>query len=110
VQPLQVLSHQGDEYKVRTRFYRKSIVTVFYNVDFDDRYSVVDSHRAYCASRSTRIAVLAEPGKASEHELPVGNDRGYLWRLNTDWNYEEKDGGVYIQVELISLSRSVPVI
>lgn len=110
VKSAQVLSHGGDDYKVRMRLYRRSIVTVFYNVEFDDRYSMVDSHRATCRDRSTRIAELADPGKPSEHELPVGNDRGYLWRLNSDWSYEEKDGGVYLQVEFISLSRSVPAI
>ncbi|HYL45777.1 MAG TPA: hypothetical protein VEU52_02000 [Candidatus Limnocylindrales bacterium] len=110
VKSARVLSHEGADYQVRMRFYRKSIVTVFYNVDFDDHYSRVDAHRATCRAHSTRIAELADPGKPSEHELPAGNDRGYLWRLNTDWSYEEKDGGVYLQVELISLSRSVPAI
>jgi hypothetical protein len=29
--------------------------------------------------------------------------------MTTYWNYEEGDGGLYIQIESISLTRSIPV-
>jgi hypothetical protein len=32
-----------------------------------------------------------------------------LWRINTYWTYEERDGGLFIQIESVSLTRSVPV-
>ena len=32
-----------------------------------------------------------------------------MWRLNTYWRYEERDGGLYIQIESVTLSRSIPV-
>jgi hypothetical protein len=38
----------------------------------------------------------------------VGNDHGFLWRLNSYWRFEERDGGVYIECEAISLTRDVP--
>ena len=38
----------------------------------------------------------------------MGNDTGFLWRLNSYWRFEEADGGVYAQCEAISLSRDVP--
>jgi hypothetical protein len=28
--------------------------------------------------------------------------------LTTTWSYEERDGGVYMQIESISLTRSIP--
>ena len=59
---------------------------------------------------STRIAEVESPGTPSEREKPIGNDSGYLWRLNTYWRYLERDGGVYIQMESISLSRDIPAI
>ena len=31
-----------------------------------------------------------------------------MWRLNTYWHMEEKNGGVYIQCEAVSLSRDIP--
>src|SRR6266853_5728048 len=39
-----------------------------------------------------------------------GKDRGFLWRLNSYWRFQEKDGGVYLQLESLALSRSVPVL
>ena len=31
-----------------------------------------------------------------------------MWRLNSFWRYEERDGGVYVECEAISLTRDVP--
>src|ERR1700676_5632917 len=33
-----------------------------------------------------------------------------MWRLYTYWRIEEKDGGVYVQNESVSLTRTVPVL
>ena len=54
------------------------------------------------------IARIAELEHPDSPELSVGQGHGYLWRLNDYWRLEEKDGGVYIQVESIALSRDVP--
>ena len=40
----------------------------------------------------------------------MGNDHGFLWRLNAYWRYEQVNGGVLIECESVSLSRSVPVL
>jgi hypothetical protein len=31
-----------------------------------------------------------------------------LWRLTNYWSYEERDGGLYMQIESVSLARSIP--
>jgi hypothetical protein len=41
--------------------------------------------------------------------LNSSEEHGFLWRLNTYWSYEERDGGLYLQIESISLSRSIPL-
>jgi len=110
VQRSRLVSHEGNDFTVYFRFYRKAIVTAVYNTEFAIHYFPLDAARAWSRSYSTRIAEVEDPGKASEHEKPVGRDRGYLWRLNTYTRYQEKDGGVYIQIEFIALSRSVPAI
>jgi hypothetical protein len=38
----------------------------------------------------------------------VGDDRGFLWRLNAYWRYEAVPGGVIAECESVSLSRDVP--
>jgi hypothetical protein len=103
-----LLEHNGNEFKVYLQFYRKSLVTVVENVNFDIHYTLLGSTRAMSKGYSTRIAEVADFGKPSEHELPVGNDHGYLWRLYTYWGVEEKDEGVYVQIESVGLSRTIP--
>jgi hypothetical protein len=51
---------------------------------------------------------VSDPDTPDERELPPGEDRGFLWRLNAYWRYEEVAGGVIAECESISLSREVP--
>ena len=106
----QLLEHSGDDAKIYLQFYEKSIVTAVFNANFDVSYDGPDSTRFESMSRSTRIAEVQDVGKQDERELPVGHDRGFLWRMNSYWRVEEKDGGVYLQNESIALTRRVPPI
>jgi hypothetical protein len=74
------------------------------------RVTQFGSGRFQTVSRSMRIAEVENPDSPKEHEKTVGNDHGYLWRLYTYWRIEEKDGGVYVQNESVSLSRTVPAL
>ena len=105
-----LLERNGNEFKISLQFYRKSIVTVVINANFDVHYTMSGPARALSQSYSTRIAEVENPDKRNEHEFPVGNDHGYLWRLDNYWRIEEKDGGAYLQVESVGLSRSSPAI
>jgi hypothetical protein len=60
-------------------------------------------------AKSTRIQEVANPGKGDEQLLPEGHDRGLLWRLYGYWFYEERDGGVYVECESVTLTRDVPL-
>ena len=105
-----LLEHDGNEFKVYLQFYNKSVVTVVMNANFDVAYTEFGSTRSQSASRSTRIAEVQNVGQPNEHKRPVGNDHGYLWRLNSYWRVEEKDGGVYVQNESVALTRTIPVL
>jgi len=48
---------------------------------------------------------VRDPSNPSGPEFPVGDGHGYLWRLYTYWHFAEREGGVYIQCEAISLTR-----
>ncbi len=41
--------------------------------------------------------------------LPREKARGFLWAMNSYWRMEERDGGVYVECEAITLSRGVPL-
>ena len=102
------IGQDGNESNIFEQLYSKSIVTVVLNVYFDVVETPMGSTRTQSVSRSTRIAEVVDFGSPTEHERTDGRDHGYMWRLNSYWRVEEKDGGVYIQTESISLSRPVP--
>ena len=108
VRDSKLLSRNGNDFKVFLQFYRKSPVTVVVNVNLDIQYSLLGTARATSKAYSTRISEMENAGQQDEHELPVGNDHGYVWRLYSYWRIEEKDGGTYIQVESVGLSRTIP--
>ncbi|HZU29318.1 MAG TPA: hypothetical protein VFA04_27595 [Bryobacteraceae bacterium] len=103
-----LLSQHGDEFHVFLRLYAKQIVTVVFNSEYDITYSQPDPDRMSIRSRSTRIAEVDDPAKSMTVEEPVGEDDGFLWRINSYWRFEEADGGLYAQCRAISLSRGLP--
>jgi hypothetical protein len=108
VQQSRLIRREGDRFTVFLRVYKKSIVTVVLNTTFDDLYSRPTPGRVMNRSLSTRIAEVENAGSKNEHELPVGDDSGFLWRLNNYWRLEERDQGVYMQVESVGLTRNIP--
>jgi hypothetical protein len=103
------IRNQGDDYDVFLRLRKKQILTVVLNTEYHVRYSQPDARRMYVVSRSTRIAEVTDPDRSFTDEEPVGHDSGFLWRLNSYWQFKEADGGVYAGLRAISLSRDVPV-
>jgi len=102
------LAHNGDDFKMFLRLHQKRFTTVDFNTTYDVHWGSVDASKVYSNSISTRIAEVKDPNKPDGEELPVGTGHGYLWRLNTYWRFEEKDGGVYLQCEALSLTRDIP--
>ena len=103
-----VLSAEDGHFKVYLRLHRKTVVTAVFNAEFDVRYVPVDAARVYSRSYSTRIAEVENADRPDEREKPVGNDRGFLWRLYSYWRFAENDGGVYVQLESLALTRGIP--
>jgi hypothetical protein len=105
-----VLERGPDRLKVYLKLQRKRLVTVVYNTEHVVTFSRYGGTRATSTSIATRIAELADAGTPEERELPAGDDRGFLWRLNAYWRYEEVPAGVIAECESISLSRDVPAL
>lgn len=103
-----LLSHSGDNFQIYLRLKQVHILTVVLDTEYAVHYVQLDPARAYARSHSTRIAEVDHAGTADEREEPAGHDHGFLWRLNSYWRFREADGGVYVQVEAISLTRDVP--
>jgi hypothetical protein len=104
----EVLSQQGDRFQVVMRVRQKHIITVVMDTAYDVVFGRLDPQHGYSISRSTRINEIAAPGTPSERALSPSEEHGFLWRLNTYWSSEERDGGLYMQIESVSLTRSIP--
>lgn len=109
IENAKIESRQGDEFLVFMRIVKaKFMLSDVLNTEQAIQFIRLDPQRVYSRAHSKRINEVAAPGRSGEHELPTGQDRGLLWRLYGYWFYEERDGGVYITCESITLTRDIP--
>jgi len=90
------------------RVRQRHVLTVVMDTAYDVTFARLDPLHGYSISRSTQITEIDSPGTRHERELTSSEEHGFLWRLNTYWSYEEHDGGLYMQIESVSLTRSIP--
>jgi hypothetical protein len=77
--------------------------------DYKCFYVRVNDRQWYSITESTRIREIEDYGIPTQHLLAEGEGRGLVWRLFSIIRFEERDGGVYIELEAIALSRDIPV-
>ena len=100
-------SESSDQFSivmVNNKFLKSAIA-----IDSEASYFEVDSHRWYSVSRCSRLQTIENYGKAGERRLPVTTGPGYLWRVHSITRMVERDGGVYVEVEALALSRDIPL-
>ena len=103
-----ILRHDGNDFWIELRLYKRKVITTVLDTEHEVHYTIVDSAHAWSRSRTTRIQEVDHAGEPDERLEPVGHDRGFLWRMNTYWRFEEKDGGTYVESQSISLTRDIP--
>jgi hypothetical protein len=103
-----ILTQRGDHFEVSMRVCQKHVITVVMDSSYDVMFGRLDAEDGYSISRSTRMAEIDSPGTSNERVLSASKEHGFLWRLNTYWSYEERDGGLYLQIESVSLTRAIP--
>ena len=91
-----VLSRRDNGLRVYLKLARSFLVTVTYHSEHDVNFVRHSRQLATSRSVSTRIEEIG------------GGDRGFLWKLNSYWRYTQIERDVRIDLESISLSRSVP--
>jgi hypothetical protein len=103
-----MLTQEGDRIKAWMRVRQRHVITVVMDTTYDITFGQLDAQHGYSISRSMRIAEIDSPGTSAERALRADEEHGFLWRLNAYWSYEERGGGLYLQIEAVSLTRSVP--
>jgi len=108
VERSRIESHDGDHFVVFLRFRRHKVITVVLNTRHDVRYFRDSETREHSRSSAVRIAEVENADKTDEREKAPGKDGGFLWGMETWWRLDERDGGVYVQSEVVSLTRDIP--
>jgi phosphatidylglycerophosphate synthase len=104
VRSAQIVARGADHDLVMMAITRSQFVTAHYQTEHDVRYLRLGDGRAASDSVATRIREVGGPGDLAPRE-----DRGFLWGLRAWWRYEAVPGGVIIECESVSLSRTVPL-
>ena len=113
VREAQVIERDSNPDRARDRFILTLVNQNFFakralETENTSNYVSLDARRSYSLSHSIRIQEWSGYGSSEQHKLPAGEGSGYVWNVSTISRFEERDGGVYVELEAILLSRDVP--
>lgn len=103
-----VQSATADHYLITMRTRAEYGIAVVMDTSFDVNFHSTNAQSGMSISRSTAVHEIEDAGKKNEHALDAAHDHGFLWRLNTYWMWREENGGLYLRIETLSLSRGIP--
>jgi hypothetical protein len=103
------LERRGPNRKFTLLMMQKAFsVTAAIDTENEARVVRLSSRRAYIVSHATRVQEIANFGESAQKKLPPDQGPGYIWRLQSVIRAEERDRGVYVEIETIGLSRGIP--
>ena len=98
----------GDEFDIRYRFRKKKVITVVLETEHHVEYTEVSPTRAYSMSRTTKVQEVEDAGDGDPK--PPDTGRGFVWRINSYWRFDQRDEGTFIECESITLTRNIPLL
>lgn len=103
-----LIRRDDNDFQIYLRLLKKKIIVVVLDTDHAVHYRQISRTQWVCRSYTTRIAEVQNAGSQNERVLQPDTGYGFLWRLNSYWRFEERDGGVVVECRAISLTRDVP--
>jgi hypothetical protein len=104
-----LLSSYGPCEKYSMRVVNKEVVAeTALDMEYETCYFRIDDRRWYSIAHTTRVQEIRHHDGPDEQELPPDHGSGYVWRLYSVARFEQRDGGTYVEVEAIALSRDIP--
>lgn len=92
------------------RLFKKVLfVTSVTDVEYKSPIFRLDDRRSYSLASSTSVWEVQDYGKPTESRGSPGHGNGYVWRMQSISRYRQQDGGVYMELEALALSRDIPV-
>jgi len=102
------LGSEGTCDKYSMRLVNKEAVETVLDGEYQACYLQLDAKRWYSTAYTTRLQEVRGYGRPDERDLPPGQGNGFVWRLYTFTRFEERDDGVYVELEAMALSRDIP--
>ena len=87
---------------------KETVAETALDMEYKTCYFQTDERRWYSITHTTRVQEIRHYGRPNEQELPPNQGSGHIWRLYSVARFEEKDGGIYVELEAIVLSRDIP--
>lgn len=85
---------------------------LFVNAAIEAQYQAgdfaIDARRGYNIATTVQIREIEAYGQRDQRLLAPGQGSGYIWRMQGIARFEERDGGVYLEIEAIALTRDIP--
>lgn len=104
------LGQLGAQDKFSMRMLNNTVLaTIALDSEYESSFVPVDERRWYAIASTTRVQEIQDFGQPGERELPPDQGHGYISRLYSLFRLEERDGGVYVELEALALSRDIPV-
>ena len=85
---------------------------LFVNAAIEAQYQAgdfaIDARRGYNIATTVQVREIEAYGQRDQRLLPPGQGNGFIWRMQGIARFEERDGGVYLELEAIALTRDIP--
>ena len=104
-----LLRRNGNTFVVAFRFVQKRVITVVTDVESEAHFERLDPSRVEARVYARRIAEVEDAFTPTERVGRPDDGNGYLWRMNTYCRFVQREGGVFIEFESLSLSRDLPI-
>ena len=102
-------SSEGEKDLFFMRLANRSVVSkTALDSECEAHYIRIDDHRWYAYSNTLHILELDHFGTPKQETLPEGTGTGLIWHLSSIIRLEERDQGVYAELEALALSRDIP--
>ncbi len=103
-----LIERNGNDLRVALRLYRRKFFqSLTTDTEHEVHFTPIDATRAVCRTNAVRIQEIDDAGESNERPTQPGGERGYLWRYVSYYRVLERDGGTYLQIEALSLSRDM---
>jgi hypothetical protein len=104
-----LLGRDQNEFTYRLKFVQRGFgIKAGLLANFKSTYYRLAPDAGYSVTEAANLTELADPGTPEERPLTQNASHGYVEKVFTIVRYREVDGGVYVEVESLTLSRSIP--